>query len=490
MRNVINIKGNKQVFPYLIEYSKGNTKTDGYDIIWNADKDTIHLFQGNATHYRNKNTWYPIDKSAVNDTHIPELVNVSSIKIYLPEHSVNTYVKAVKYIVTANTWINGVKIDLGSYMFRHNDAIAINTGIIKKGNNEYHEFVEFDFIDPFYLMYSDDWIDFRHNICGEPLGINNTGSALQVSLFVVDENNNIYLIKDNWVGGYTNFYITDNKNDMMSLDLSTSLDPLGFKLSIKMNTEYDWLLTYLMETYGLSTSRHNIKYEFVIKNKDSIMPGPIVGYNGNETYGLSTQYIKWGSIANNESIKTFFSSWENFEEGWNFVASLVVYDDYNADDKIELFSIVSNEIPITQHLFSILINGGAEKIIDLSDMNITQYNVVNKIENKIFQIERPNASKDNIVQPVFYRVKDLETLTLHPIVTENISINLDDYKSKTDKFTLLIEGCKFAQIGSNKYGVLFKITANTIPASAITGTYYILDANDELVTTGKYNCIR
>jgi hypothetical protein len=55
---------------------------------------------------------------------------------------------------------------------------------------------------------------------------------------------------------------------------------------------------------------------------------------------------------------------------------------------------------------------------------------------------------------------------------------------------LLIEGCKFAQIGSNKYGVLFKITANTIPASAITGTYYILDANDELVTTGKYNCIR
>jgi hypothetical protein len=198
-----------------------------------------------------------------------------------------------------------------------------------------------------------------------------------------------------------------------------------------MNSEYDWLLSYLQETYGVSTALRNVKYEFVIKNKDSIMPGPIVGYNATETFGKSTQIVEWHTIADNETMNTFFRSWDNFEEGWNIVASLVVYsDDPKPEDVIELFTTVSNEVPITQELFSKLINGGSKKIIDLEDMNITQYTVVNKIENKIIQIERPNASKDNIVQPVFYRVKDLETLTLHPLVTENISINLDDYKSK------------------------------------------------------------
>jgi hypothetical protein len=54
----------------------------------------------------------------------------------------------------------------------------------------------------------------------------------------------------------------------------------------------------------------------------------------------------------------------------------------------------------------------------------------------------------------------------------------------------MIADCKFNQIGANNYGVIFKITGNTIPASVNAGTYYILDENLELVTTGKFNCIR
>ena len=123
-------------------------------------------------------------------------------------------------------------------------------------------------------------------------------------------------------------------------------------------------------------------------------------------------------------------------------------------------------------------------------MEIKTYNVVNKIENKIVQIERPNESKANIIQPVFFRVSEAEMLTIHPMVTENVSINLDNYKSKVDKFTLQIGDCMFNQIGSNGYGILFKITANSLPSTIVNGTYYILDDNYELVTTGKYNCVR
>ena len=37
---------------------------------------------------------------------------------------------------------------------------------------------------------------------------------------------------------------------------------------------------------------------------------------------------------------------------------------------------------------------------------------------------------------------------------------------------------------------LFKIGANKLPETTVTGTYYILNENDELVTTGKYSCVR
>jgi hypothetical protein len=184
-------------------------------------------------------------------------------------------------------------------------------------------------------------------------------------------------------------------------------------------------------------------------------------------------------------IKEFFKDWIFYEDGWNLIGSFTVFDNENN----ELLSVVSNELPITQELFSLFTHGGAEKIIDISEMEIKTYNVVNKIENKIVHLDRPNESKANIIQPVFFKVKDLELLTLHPAVTENISINLDNYKSKVERFTLKIGDCLFEQIGANSYGILFKIKANTLPAKTTYGTYYILDENNELVTTGKYNCV-
>lgn len=496
MKNCINILGNNQSFKYLIEYSKNTVSssdhnmTNGDDILWSINNNTVKLFEGDIEYYRDINDWYKVDRSSMVNTYIPNMVNTSNIKIYIPAHAISTYIKSIKYAVTAVTWINGIKIDLGSFIFKPTDTYAIPTGPIKDGNNEFYECIDFDIIDPFYLMYADDWIQFRNKVCNEPLGINNTGSSLQISLFVIDEYEDRYLIKDGVIGGITSFIIADD-NDFMSLKLSVSNDPLSICFDTVINKEYNWLLTYLNETYGISTSHNNIKYDIVIKNKDSIIIGPTIPYASNETFGHISQSILWSDINNDDGVKVFFSNWNNFETGWNLVASLSIMDNnINDNDAIEVFTIVSNELPITQELFSIFTNGGTEKIIELTDMNVIQYNVVNKIENNIVQLDRPNESKSNIIQPVFFRVNDLEMLTLHPSVTENISINLDDYKSKVERFTLIIADCKFEQIGVNNYGILFKINANVLPSTATSGTYYVLDENKELVTTGKYNCVR
>ena len=497
MKRYINIKGYNQSFPYLIEYKKGNVIANDCVVNWCNDYGVIRLHEKDVKYYRNTNEWYSVDNlKNVSSQYVPSDVNLSKITVYIPQHSLSTYMRGIKYAVTANTWINGKKIDLGSFIFKPTDTYAIPSKLIKNGNNEYCECIDFDIIDPFYLTYADKWIDFRYNVCKEPKNINTSCSFLQLSLFVIDEFDNRYMINSDILGGCTSFDISDHP-DLLSLNLSVNNEPLGFKFDMVMNEEYDWFLDYLYETYNITTTHADIKFDLVLKNSDAVIVGPQMTYvehNDNDNRYNPSQIMTYDYVKNTKyvvgeidrtGIKTFFSTWDAFDDGWSLVGSLTVFS-----DNVEAFTIVSNELPVTQELFSKFVNDGLEKIIDINDMNITKYNVVNKIENKIVQIDRPNDSKSNIIQPVFFRSVELENITIHPMVNENISINLDDYKSKVDKFTLLIDGCKFNQIGSNNYGILFKITANTLPSTSVNGIYYILDENMELVTTGKYTCIK
>lgn len=504
MKRYINIKGYNQSFPYIVEYNKGNVIANDFDVKWCNDNGVIRLFEEDVKYFRDVNDWYHVDTlNNMSSEYVPTDINLSKLIIYIPQHSLSTYKRGLKYAVSVNTWINGKKIDLGSFIFKPTDTYAIPTNHIKNGNNEYCECIDFDIIDPFYLVYADKWIDFRHNVCGELKNINTSCSFLQISMFVIDEFENRFILNTQLLGGCTSINIS-NDTDYLALKLLVNNEPLGFKFDLVMNEEYDWFLDYLYETYNITTSHDNIKLDLVIKNKDSIIIGPRMTYveNNKNTnrYNpdqiMTYEYIKnikqptKDEIISGEidrtGVKVFFSTWETFEEGWAAVGSLSIYNDNDEEE----FTIISNEIPITQEVFSKFVNDGLEKIIDVNDMNITNYSVVNKIENKIIQLDRPNDSKSNIIQPVFFRSNELENITIHPVVTENISINLDDYKSKVQKFTLLINGCKFEQVGANSYGIIFKIHANSLPSTTTNGIYYILDDNMELVTTGKYNCVR
>lgn len=482
MKNIINIKGNNQTFPYLIEYIKDAFNLDDHQIGYTVINNDICLFDDDVKHFRNKNEWYSTDSLEMDDDYVPDSVKMSTININIPSHPVTTYIKNIKYCLTANKWINGVKINLGSFIFNPNDTCAIPTGVKKNGQYEYHEYISFSIIDPFELTYSDDWSSFRNEICKEPSNINNTGSLLQVSLFIVDEYENKYLMTEGYTGGTTAFNISKD-NDFLTLGISIDESALELNFNIDVNDSYDSLTDYLNETYGIDADNDSIKYEVVLKSNDEIIEGPTIDFAGESDAGYIKQSYYLLDLLKTNGIALFFNSWDNYEHGWNIVASL------NVSTENEEFVIISNALPITQDIFSILVNGGAKQI-NINNMTINTYNVVNKIENTIVQLERPNESKSNVIQPVFFRTKDSEALTLHPVVTENICINLDDYKSKVEKFILQIDGNLFNQIGANHYGILFKIPANSILPKTTSGTYYILNETKELVTTGKFVCVR
>lgn len=482
MNNSINIKGNNQTFPYLIEYIKDAFNLDDHQIGYAYSNNDICLFDDDVKHFRSKNEWYSTASLQMTNGYVPNSVKMATININIPSHPVTTYIKNIKYCLTANTWINGVKINLGSFIFNPNDTCAIPTGVKKNGQYEYHEYISFSIIDPFELTYSDDWSDFRYHICKEPSNINNTGSLLQVSLFIVDEYENKYLMTEGYTGGTTAFNISKD-DDFLTLGISIDERDLKLDFNIDINDSYDSLTDYLNETYGIDADNDSIKYEVVLKSNDEIIEGPTIDFAGESDAGYIKQSYNLLDLLETDGIEIFFSSWDNYEHGWNIVASL------NVTTENEEFVIISNALPITQDIFSILVNGGAKQI-NITDMTINTYNVVNKIENTIVQLERPNESKSNVIQPVFFRTKDSEVLTLHPVVTENICINLDDYKSKVEKFILQIDGNLFNQIGANHYGILFKIPANFISSKTTSGTYYILNESKELVTTGKFVCVR
>jgi hypothetical protein len=399
--------------------------------------------------------------------------------------------------MTANTWINGHKIDLGCKIFKRSDALCNNKGVIKFGNNEYYEYVDFEIIDPYDLIYSDTWADFRNSVCNEPKDanvINNTGSILYISLYVVDEYDNVYILNNDVIGGNNFFNIIHSQSDYLSLNITTDIANKGWQFNTSLNSKYDSLINYINETYGLENiTVDNIWYELVIKNNNMIILGPKVKFTDTKQI-ITIDQIKSTEDEDGNAIPIerlgmadLFKKWNSFTEEWKIVGSLIISDPKYPEE--DIINIVSNEIPLTQDIFKYFVGEGTSQIINPNEMEVINYTLVNKIENKVVEIERPSDAKSNIVQPVFFRVKETEFLTIHPAVTENICINLDDYKSKVERFVLQIEGCTFNQIGSNNYGILFKVYGKNLPLKAMSGLYYVLNENNELVTSGKYKYV-
>ena len=127
-----------------------------------------------------------------------------------------------------------------------------------------------------------------------------------------------------------------------------------------------------------------------------------------------------------------------------------------------------------------------KNITNMKAFNIT---ALNKIEKKIINVERSDNYKSNIIRPVFFRSQQTSSIQIHVDANENIAINLDVYKSKVSSFRLRIGGIDFVEVGRNNSGVIFKIVSSKLPKENYAGTYYIIDGNNEMVTSGAYEYI-
>lgn len=111
---------------------------------------------------------------------------------------------------------------------------------------------------------------------------------------------------------------------------------------------------------------------------------------------------------------------------------------------------------------------------------IVEKNVIN--ENSVINTK---STPRVIYKPIFYRVYDLQKISMKQGLVQNVGINLADYMNKVESFSISIEGNQYNEFARNDVYVIFKI--DTTKLKSLIGQYHILDNTGEYISSGEYN---
>ena len=175
-------------------------------------------------------------------------------------------------------------------------------------------------------------------------------------------------------------------------------------------------------------------------------------------------------------------------------------------DRVIGVEIKSNLVIITKEWFRYLINNvnvyrlsnisninkekgklDNMKVIDLKNNNINFINTINCVINKKNENTAYTHSSNNqkiIFKPIFYKVNNLQNISLISNFKQNIAINLSEYLSKVETFKLIIENKEYVESGRTDIFVIFNIDSNDI--SNNDGKYHIVNEDGTYISSGNW----
>lgn len=166
--------------------------------------------------------------------------------------------------------------------------------------------------------------------------------------------------------------------------------------------------------------------------------------------------------------------------------------------KLDITEEKNDLIEIKERLEELGENDLSDKLADIIDkldnnINKNKINFINSIKCIVNRDERnsiainKNTSQKIIFKPIFYKVKDLQNISINPGVVQNIGINLSEYLSKIESFKIVIENTEYIETGRNNIFVIFKVNANNIKGNS--GVYNLIDNNGNFISSGNWNKI-
>lgn len=486
MLSHINIKIGDDLMPYGVEFRDWGTTSDGqgFKYFYDEKQNAYQLCSKNEHSVkRNVNEWTNVDYSSCTDDKLPlpTLLETCTMEVMFPEWGVETYYKNYLYNFTASTFVNGKKIILCSVILDRHDALAI-AGVKKAAGTRFFESINIVIPDPWEIAYSEYWKDFRHDICGEPLFINNIGSIVTIELHPVSlADDGSYLPFNHASGGMNVLTLSNHGNDYMKARMALRNDENGLRItaSVIYNSVYGEDFTdYLKETYFF-VGDDEIHSDWHLYFKDNT-----------DLYADVTMTVdqEMPSLAYAYGADIGITDWSDYKEG---LSMLCIGNFYTEDIDAPFLTLVTNEMPVTKEVFSMIamddsLNG--LKMINLTDienMKIYEIRAVNKIKTEVVNVQRPE-SYSSIIKPVFIKSTPVSSITIVPGVKQSIGINLAKYKSMVDVFYLRLAGIDFPEIARQGDIVVFTVDSIELADTDAEGDALILDQNKNLVTTGKY----
>ena len=333
------------------------------------------------------------------------------------------------------------------------------------------------------------------------------------------QNNNIKITKENYQEYIKDtFYKPDNLNNKVYF--------------LKINIQDSWLssglltLKYYNNTYVLDTtlfsnsnnSNKNKESNFTLSDIGLSVPTKYLGSSGryiinihirdSENLYETIEYDTTKELKTPENLRyTYAYLGKSIFKNRIIVPNII---DKKTGDVIVFPNIPIFEFPeITESFLEVTyINNNQTKVfgnnlpvmIDRYSENLKNNNSNSNLENSIISNTSNILNNQNIIQPVFIKTYDLQTIYLVPNVTQNIAITgLEKFYNKVDYFLLKIgSSYQTREIGrlANNSGVVFKITTEiTNQFSSNNDTenntdininkYHILNEKGEYITSGN-----
>ena len=532
MNNIINIRDNKErIYQFMVELKNADMMTDnhfkivrrvndyrivgthidengflvntqGFELKDDDYAQTMYLvpYTDNEIIYKDVNNYYRTHNVDVIDfASDSTLIQSNLVRVCLPDMNPSRYNKRLNYYINASTRIGRRNIILYSNVISANDFIA-SERLRTIGQHIYSNYYEFEILSPFELFFNPGYADFRTTYCyNGPNVTNDSTPIVTISIYAVDDmysDGQEYHNSLSFGSGSTILIPDDYSNMNMDVTGVLSFDSLKFKSTLMFNrTIYSSIEDYFLKNYNMNIDF--ITKELTILDDDNIYrmfqwnhdlrsdinDDDRVDFNITDKtpFDMCDNSEQWNDYDINIYRQQPFIGWHDFING---MYAQCVYKVYS--DGIPKMYIKTNRVYITQDEYCFLINNPMTINLNDIDMNVENVKIINKIENNVIQIQRPDDYKNNLIKPVFYKAYSADTIVImrDPNVggslKQYISIELPPNVSPNaiKLFRLRINGQVFTEVARQMNQVIFLINP---------GVKVDVDLEDALMNEIEYN---
>lgn len=532
MNNIINIRDNKErIYQFMVELKNADMMTDnhfriiervnddrivgtkidefgnlvntsGYELVNNDYLQSMYLvsYEGNEIIYKDTNNYYRThDVETVDFATDNTLIQSNIVRVYLPDMNPSRYNRRLNYYIIASTRIGRRNIILYSNVISANDFLA-SERLKTIGQQIYSNYYEFEILSPFELYFNPGYAEFRTTYCyNGPNVTNDSTPIVNISIYAVDDMYNDgqeYHNSLSFGSGSTILIPDDYSNMNMDVTGVLSFDGLKFKSTLMFNrTIYSSIEDYFLKNYNINIDL--ITKELTILDDDNIYrmfqwnqdlrsdinDDDRVNFNITDKtpFDMCDNSEQWNDYNINIYRQQPFIGWHDFING---MYAQCVYKVYS--DGFPKMYIKTNRVYITQDEYCFLINNPMTINLNDIDMNVENVKIINKIENNVIQIQRPDDYKNNLIKPVFYKAYSADTIVImrDPKVggslKQYISIELPSNVSANaiKLFKLRINGQVFTEVARQMNQIIFLINP---------GVKIDVDVEEELMNELEYN---